>query len=120
MSLLVIEIVLWVGFGLVLWAMRQSLVQIESDLHSRGGKSAASVRHARRIPPSWPQQLITPIGKYCGQPIHEYAVIDGRNYRFAHICPVGTATCLAHDQRWIAPGLVYAECCPSAAVSAAA
>ncbi len=110
MNLLVIEVLLWIGFGLILWAMRESLVQIESDLQARASASASARRHANRIPPSHPQRLTVPIGRYDGWPIHEYALIEDRHYRFAHICPGTGAVGLAHNERWVAPGLVYVEC----------
>ncbi len=122
MNLMVIEVLLWIGFGLILWAMRDSLMQLESELRAHSA--------ARRPPivahrPCVPQQLIAPIGQYSGRPIHDYALIDGRHYRFSYVCPADIATRLACNERWLAPGLIYTECpqpagTPETAGSAAA
>lgn len=108
MSLLIVKVLLWIGFGLILWAMRESLVQLESDLHLRAGRpSSANPLHD---PPLQVQRLLNPIGRYRDVIIHEYALIDGRPFRFAYVCPTMTAGGLAADECWLAPGLVYIEC----------
>ena len=107
MEIAIIEIVLWLGFGLLLWALRESLNNVEIELHG----PPPYRREATSLPPaSRPQQLFEPIGRYADRIIHEFAVIDGRGYRFECVCPRRDATRLEKHQRWVAPGLVYAEC----------
>lgn len=110
MEFLVIEILLWVGFALLIWALRESLDHIENEFELRGPPSAALAQARRPAQVSRPQQLIAPIGEYRGRVIHDYAIIDGRRYRFAHVCPWSQSGLLPGDQRWVAPGLVYVEC----------
>lgn len=109
MDFLVIEILLWVGFVLLIWALREGLSQIETEFELHG--TTAATTQTRRPPEvSQPQKLLQPIGQYRGRVIHDYAIIDGRSYRFAHVCPWGQSGKLPTDQRWISPGLVYVEC----------
>ncbi len=108
MSLMIVEMLLWIGFGLVLWAMRDDLMQTESEL--RRSASATSSGRRSGTEPSQPQRVADPIGQYRGRTIHEYALIDGRHYRFEHVWPHSPAGRLAGNQRWVAPGLVYVEC----------
>ena len=108
MDFLVIEILLWVGFALLIWALRESLHRIETEFELRGPPPTAPARRLADV--SKPQQLIDPIGEYRGRLIHDYAIIDGRSYRFAHVCPWPQSARLPQDQRWISPGLVYVEC----------
>lgn len=105
MEILIIEMLLWVGFVFLLWAMRESLIRIEEDIASRAAAAAAPAPR-----PSQPQSLTDPIGLYQGQTIHGFAVIDGRHYRFDHVCPIQHSDGLPGDARWVAPGLVYIEC----------
>lgn len=109
MELLIIEMLLWIGFGFLLWAMRESLIRIEQEVESRVPRHASRSAHA--LPTGdQPQRLIGPIGRYDGQIIHEYAIIDGRGYRFDHVCPVGSSMPATGSRRWVSPGLVYVEC----------
>ncbi len=107
MEIAIIEILLWLGFGLLLWALRESLNGVEIELHG-----PPPARHpAPALPPaSRPQHLLQPIGRYAGRIIHEFAVIEGRGYRFECVCARRDASVLKRHQRWVAPGLVYAEC----------
>lgn len=110
MSLMIVEMLLWIGFGLVLWAMREDLMQAESRLRPPAPLLPGRTPNAPAPQMSQPQQIADPIGQYRGRTIHDYAVIDGRQYRFAHVCPCGPAERLAGNQRWVSPGLVYVEC----------
>ncbi len=107
MEIAIIEIVLWLGFGLLLWALRESLNGVEIELH---GPPPARNTAPKLPPPSKPQQLFGPIGRYADRIIHEFAVIDDRGSRFECVCPRRDAARLGGHQRWVAPGLVYAEC----------
>ncbi len=110
MSLAIVEMLLWIGFGLVLWAMRDDLMQTESELRRSNLFPSSSGRRPDGSEPSQPQRVADPIGQYRGRTIHEYALIDGRHYRFAHVWPNQPPGRLARNQRWVAPGLVYVEC----------
>lgn len=109
MELLIIEMLLWIGFGFLLWAMQESLSRIEQEVESRAPRPA---RHAAAVLPpcGQPETRIGPIGRYDGQTIHEYVIIDGRGYRFDHVCPAGACVPDAGGRQWVAPGLVYVEC----------
>ncbi len=107
MEIAIIEILLWLGFGLLLWALRDSLDGVEVELH----RGHTSIRARPVLPPaSKPQQVFAPIGRYADRTIHEFAVIDGLGYRFECVCPRRDASRLKHHQRWVSPGLVYAPC----------
>ena len=109
MDFLVIEILLWVGFALLIWALRESLSRIETEFELRGPPPAHPPAR-RPADVSKPEQLLDPIGEYRGRVIHDYAIIEGRPYRFAHVCPWNQSSRLPQDQRWVSPGLVYVEC----------
>lgn len=109
MDFLIVEILLWLGFALLIWALRDSLIQIENEFELRAPPTS-SLQAARPANASRPQQLIDPIGHYRGRTIHDYAIIDGRPYRFAYVCPWTQSASLDNEQRWISPGLVYVEC----------
>jgi hypothetical protein len=108
MELIAIEVILWVVFGLLLWVIKHNVQSMEADLrHSR-------LQQSRQISPrhsaiAIPQRLIEPIGRYLGQPIYHYAIIDGKHYQFDFACPKELVTSLSETQRCIAPGLVYIE-----------
>ncbi len=116
MELLIIETLLWIGFGFLLWAMRDSLTRIEREVELCEGRwRAAHLPQLERTPTRFPlpQRLLDPIGQYRGQPIHDYAIIEGRRYRFAYVCapPESLTTVCDHPgHQWVAPGLVYVEC----------
>lgn len=114
MSLMIVEMLLWIGFALVLWAMRDDLMQTESELRRPVPSRSLSELRSRAPEPSQPQHLADPIGQYRGRTIHEYALIDGRHFRFAYVCPHAGSERLAGNQRWVSPGLVYVECSPIA------
>lgn len=109
MELLIIEILLWIGFGFLLWAMHESLMQIEEEVEGRTPRFTVGPL-SQEVLYRQPQLLIDPIGQYRGQTIHDYAIIDGRRYRFDHVCQQAGARRLPGGQRWVAPGLVYVEC----------
>ena len=90
-----------------LWALRESLNGVELELQ---GPPPARRTPVPLPPASKPQQLFEPIGRYADRIIHEFAVIDGHGYRFEYVCPRREAMRLQQHQRWVAPGLVYAEC----------
>lgn len=108
MEMVAIELLLWLGFALLIWVLKDSLDQLESELHEYQFPAAAH-RAVRRDRIVTPQHLIEPIGHYLDHMIYRYAIIDGRHYCFDHVCPAGMPLCLNDKQRWISPGLVYVE-----------
>ena len=106
--------------------MRDSLANIEreAELRERQWRNAQlALQHGRTGRYPVPQRLLNPIGRYDGQPIHEFAIIDGRQYRFAHVCPTPELPSSSRDcahYQWIAPGLVYVECAASVTEPSAA
>ncbi len=109
MEMVAVELILWLCFALLLWVLKDSLQNIETELRNyRLGQPGRSA--TQRIQMAKPQRLMVPMGQYLDQPIYRYAVIDGRHYRFDHVCPKElTTTQLPQTQRWIAPGLIYTE-----------
>jgi len=108
MELIAIDLILWLGFGLLLWVLKDSFKNIQSDLrHYRQPLRPRAELKCDAI--ATPQRLIDPIGQYLDQPIYRYAIIDGRHYSFDHVCSKEMVTRLTETQRWIAPGLVYVE-----------
>jgi hypothetical protein len=108
MELIAIDLILWLGFGLLIWVLKDSFKNIQSDLrHYRQPLRPRAELKCDAI--ATPQRLIDPIGQYLDQPIYRYAIIDGRHYRFDHVCSKEMVTRLTETQRWIAPGLVYVE-----------
>ena len=108
MELVAIEILLWLGFALLLWALKDSLQDIESEFRDYRFPLPAYCS-VRRDLIATPQRLIEPMGQYLDEMIYRYAVINGRHYRFDYVCPAGMPFRLDDNQRWIAPGLVYTE-----------
>ena len=104
-----IEFILWLGFAMLVWAMRDSLGQVESliELRKLPLPEGPEVRFTGF---SSPQQLIEPIGLYLDRQIFHYAVIDGKTYSFDHVCPSEMREVLGRHERCVAPGLVYVEC----------
>lgn len=108
MELVAIDLILWLGFGLLLWVLKDSLQNIDTDLRNyRLHRAGQPVNQGTVM--TKPQRLMEPMGHYLDQPIYRYAIIDGRHYRFDHVCPRELASRLPEKQRWIAPGLVYVE-----------
>lgn len=104
----VVELLLCLSLVLIVWAIKDSLQRLASELESEEREPFAP----SRISPqrfATPQNLFEPIGRYLDQTIYRYAVIDGRHYRFEHVCPASQPMLLQASQRWIAPGLVYVE-----------
>ena len=108
MELAALELLLWLGFALLIWALKDSLQRMETEFREFQ-VSAAADRPARRELIATPQNLIEPMGWYLDRQIYRYAIIDGRHYRFDHISPAGMRFTLNEHQRWVAPGLVYTE-----------
>jgi len=102
-----VEFILWVGFGLLIWALRDSLMRAEVQM------SLDPPSVSPRIKPtsfSSAQRLVEPMGFYLDQPIYRYAIIDGKHYRFDCVCPQGVVNQAGEQARYVAPGLVYVEC----------
>ena len=108
MELIAIDLILWLGFGLLLWALKDSFKTIQSDLRNYHQQLRPRAE-VKRIAIATPQRLIDPIGHYLDQQIYRYAIIEGQHYRFDYVCSKEMATRLTETQRWIAPGLVYVE-----------
>jgi len=111
MEIYLIELILWLGFGAIIWALRTSLREMDSEIRLRETAMVAPPRKA--APGSAVQTLIEPIGRYLDRPIYRYAIIEGKIYHFDHVCPEAQAGQLAVDQKWITPGLVYVRDSPA-------
>lgn len=109
MELIVIELFLWAGLIFFFWALKDNLGTIESDIEDLAllGRrenrcSTQSATFAR------PDKVLDAIGCYRDEPIYQFAVIDGKLYRFDHICPSRHTMCGEQgERRYLAPGLAY-------------
>ena len=108
MEQVAIDVIIWVVFGLLLWVIKHNVQTMEADLRHYRLQQPKQINPPRTAI-STPQRLIEPIGRYLGQPIYRYAIIEGKHYRFDYVCPKELVTPLSDKQRCITPGLVYTE-----------
>lgn len=109
MNFATIEVIFWGCFALLIWGLRDSLKQVESEIEEQDALLQA---HRVLKQPHFcaPQSLIEPIGSYMNSQIYHYAVIEGKHYRFDHVCPADMRERIGINARCVAPGLVYVEC----------
>lgn len=103
-----VEFILWVGFGLLIWALRDSLIRAEVQMSLDPPSNTRPQTKPSNF--SSAQRLAEPMGFYLGQTIYRYAIIDGKHYRFDYVCPKGMVDQVGDQTRYVAPGLVYVEC----------
>ena len=103
-----IELLLCLSLVLIVWAIKDTLQRLEAELDNDQRQPAPPSTFSR-MRFATPQDLFEPMGRYLDQTIYRYAIIDGRHYRFEHVCPASQPIALQATQRWIAPGLVYVE-----------
>ncbi len=108
MERVALELLLRLGFVLMIWALKDSLQKMMAGLRDYHLPPAAHCA-PQRNPIATPQRLIEPMGWYLDQPIHRYAIIEGRYYRFEFVSPAAIPLRLTSRQRWIEPGIVYTE-----------
>lgn len=106
MDIVLIELVLWAGLIFFLWVLKDTLGNFESEIDHAAAHQAGA---ARKPGAAHPERLYEPIGSYGGATIFRYAVIDGERYEFDYASGGGPDISLAANQRYIAPGLVYAR-----------
>ncbi|SNS77263.1 hypothetical protein SAMN06265795_106126 [Noviherbaspirillum humi] len=108
MDLLWIELILWAAMLVLLWAMKDGLGRIESEIQA-SGPAGRNLRSNWAEAPAFVQatDLEEQIGILGDAPIYRYAVINGECYQFDHVLPARPSAVLRADQRCIAPGLVY-------------
>ena len=109
MDIVLIELVLWAGLIFFLWVLKDTLGKFESEIDRPAANQAGA---ARKPGAANPERLYEPIGSYGGATIFRYAVIDGERYEFDYASGGGPGISLAANQRYIAPGLVYARAQP--------
>lgn len=109
MSFASVELILWGCFALLIWGLRDSLSQVESEMNEQD-VVLRSHKVAQRPHFCAPQNLTDPIGRYMDSQIYHYAFIDGKRYCFDHVCPAGMRERIGINERCIAPGLIYVEC----------
>jgi hypothetical protein len=109
MDLIVIEIFLWAGLIFFLWALKDGLSQLESDIEDHGmlDTRSAARRSVDTLHYDQPDKMLEAIGSYRDAPIYHYAVIAGQHYRFDHIWPSESGIPVRDGHRYVAPGLVY-------------
>lgn len=114
MDLVLLELVCWAGLLFFFWALKDGLGNIETDIESLGfAANAKQGVPGDRIRFERPERVEEPIGSYRDAQIYRYAVIHGRTYQFDRVCPPDSNIRLDADERCVAPGLVYQECCPN-------
>ncbi|MBK4734551.1 hypothetical protein [Noviherbaspirillum pedocola] len=110
MDAVMVELLLWAGLIFFLWVLKDTMGKLESDIErSRAGRKSAVAR-SRPFVRARVESFSEPIGSYGGATIYRYAHIDGKIYRFEHICPWVADLKLLPHQRCIEPGLLYSEC----------
>ena len=107
MEILLIELVLWGGFALLFWVLKDKLKQPDSDMDAHvvitnGGAGPGNAVHFDHA-----DELTEPIGTYRDAPIYRRARIAGRNYEFFCVCPPDLRQILCSEQRYLDPGLIY-------------
>jgi len=107
MDIVLLELVLWAGLICFLWAMKDSLGKIESELEKSAAQRAAG-RGLHGNDTAHADRLSDPIGRLGDATIYRFAMIDGQTYEFDHVAASRDAT-LATNQRWLPPGLVYSR-----------
>ncbi len=112
MEIVALELILWVGLIFFFWALKDGLGQVESEIETIGllNKRKPDAQLNEAFCYACPEKMIEPIGSFAGTPIHAYAVIEGKNYRFDHVYPSNKAIFLRQGQCCIAPGLIYMAC----------
>lgn len=107
MDLIVIELLLWAALIFFFWALKDNLGRVEADIEDFGllrMQTMSQKTAARGYDRA--DKLLEPIGHYRDAPIFQYAVIDGRCYRFDHVTPEGP-TAAQEGECCLAPGLIY-------------
>ena len=112
MDLVFIELLLWAGLIFFVWALKDGLEHVESDIDSMGlfPGFRKVTQGCNKTHFAQPEQVHEPIGSYQGATIHRYIIVDGWPYQFDRICLPENAGTLEFDECFIAPGLVYQRC----------
>ena len=98
-------LLLWVGFGLMLWALARGLDEVEASLEFNAQGLPRPREFAQRV--SLPDVVGDVIGNYMDAPIYRKVTIDGVDYFFDHIQALEDTTALHPDERYLAPGIIY-------------
>lgn len=108
MEIIFFELILWGALIFFIWALKDNLDRIETDIEDLGVLSTRTAASAAR--PAGYQcadKVIEPIGRYCDAPIYQYAIIGDQYYRFDRVSPDGAVTAVNEDECCLEPGLVY-------------
>jgi hypothetical protein len=108
MDVPLIEIILWAGLAFFLWALRDNLGNVETEIEQAQAlksREIAARALARRF--VTPDRVDDPIGQYRDTVIHRLMVFQGREYQFDSVCPPEQALVLGPGQCYVAPGLIY-------------
>lgn len=110
MDVVMVELLLWVGLIFFLWVLKDTMGKLESDIEQTRGLRKSAASRSRPSARTRVESFSEPIGSYGGATIYRYAYIDGKTYRFEHVCPSPADLKLQPHQRCIEPGLLYSEC----------
>jgi hypothetical protein len=104
-----LPLLLWAGFLLVLWWVRNGLDGVEASLlearSHQPAKGATSADQGRFDKADMVDEVI---GQYMDTPVYRRIVIAGIDYEFDHIDPAGCAISHRPKERYLTPGIVYA------------
>ena len=107
MEELVSILLLWVGFGLMLWALARGLDEVEASLESNAQRPQRLRPRQFAHPVCLSDAVGDVVGNYLGAPIYRKVTIGGVDYYFDHIQAPEDTTALRPNERWLKPGIVY-------------
>ena len=107
MEIILIELVLWAGFAVLFWVLRDKLKQPNTGTGSNTEQTGFGVSGHDAVHFDRADELTEPIGTYQDAPIYLHARIGERNYEFSHVCAPEMRGEAQPDQRYLSPGLVY-------------
>jgi hypothetical protein len=103
-------LLLWAGFLLVLWWVRNGLDGVEASLlEARSHQPAIGATSACQGRFDKPDMVAEVIGQYMDTPIYRRIVKAGVDYEFDHIDPPGGSISRRPNERYLTPGIVYAR-----------
>jgi hypothetical protein len=103
-------LLLWAGFLLVLWWVRNGLDGVEASLlEAKSHQPAEGVTSAYQGRFDKADMVAEVIGQYMGTPIYRRIVIAGVVYEFDHFELRGGAISRRPNERYLTPGIVYAR-----------
>lgn len=107
MEIILIELVLWAGFAVLFWVLRDKMKQQNSGVGPNPEQTGINANEHGVVRFDRADELTEPIGTYQDAPIYLHARIGARNYVFSYVCAPEMRRDAQPDQRYLSPGLVY-------------